>query len=350
MATVEQIDHIAIVASAVTWPFAGISTVLFFMRIFAQLRHTTQKSYWEDLMLTLSWSFAIAQAAIFQVALDAAKDLDLTNLPATVPRAAFWAILMNNWSFLSIELPKVCVAILLVRLFRPALWLRIIIWGLCVTINVLAVGGFIITWVMCNPVAGQWNPYKYPTAKCWPRSIQITYACVSCGVSSFINIAFSVYPAIVVWKLQMARWKKFSTIGLMSLGLVAFAFSVVKLYYMTFLLAGPAPLDLIYLCAQLGIWNRIENDFVLMVGLLPFIPAFFQACTSLKRTRSSSDGSRFKSNQYYSIGSNKQRKDPDNQLDVEMASLRRQLKEDASSSVSFERNNGGKLAKPASFS
>jgi hypothetical protein len=49
MVSDEQIDHIAIVASAVTWPFAGISTVLFFMCIFAQLRHTTQKSYWEDL-------------------------------------------------------------------------------------------------------------------------------------------------------------------------------------------------------------------------------------------------------------------------------------------------------------
>lgn len=150
-------------ASAVTWLFAGISTVLFFMRIFAQLRHTTQKFYWEDLILTLSWSFAIVQAAIFQVALNAAKGLDTTNLPVTVPRVAFWAILMNHWPFLSIELPKVCVAILLVR---PALWLRIVIWGLCVTINALAVVGFIITWVMCNPVAGQWNPYKYPTAKC----------------------------------------------------------------------------------------------------------------------------------------------------------------------------------------
>ncbi|KAJ5164252.1 uncharacterized protein N7500_006082 [Penicillium coprophilum] len=349
MVTGEQIDHIAIVASAVTWPFAGISTVLFFMRIFAQLRHTTQRSYWEDLMLALSWSFAIVQAVILQIALNAAKDLDINNQPGTVPKAAFWAIMMNNWSFLSIELPKVCVAILLVRLFRPALWLRIAIWGLCVIINVVAVGGFIITWVMCNPVAAQWNPWKYPTAKCWPRSTQITYACVSCGISSFINIAFSVYPAIVVWKLQMARWKKVGTIGLMGLGLVAFAFSVVKLYYMTFLLADPPPVELIYLCAQLGIWNRIENDFVLMVGLLPFVRSFFKACTNLK-AHSSSSGSRFKSDQYYSINSHKQRKDPDDQLDVEMSSLGRQLKEEASSSLSFDRNHGGKLAKPASFS
>lgn len=220
MVTKEQIDHIAHVASAATWPFAGISTLLFLMRVVAQLRKTTQKSYWEDFMLTSSWIFAIVQAAIFQVALNAAKDLDTANLRGTVPPAAFWAILMNNWSFLSIELPKVCVAILIVRLFRPALWLQVVIWGLCATINVLAVVGFIITWVMCNPVAGQWDPYKYPTTKCWPRSIQITYACVLCGISSFVNIAFSIYPAIVVWKLQMARWKKISTIGLMGLGLV----------------------------------------------------------------------------------------------------------------------------------
>lgn len=219
-ATQEQFDHRANVASAATWPFAGISTVLFFMRLFTRWRLPKQARNWDDFVLTLAWVFAIVQAAIFQKALDAAKALDRSDMPGTVPPAAFWAILMNNWSFLSIEIPKVAVAMLIIHLFRPSLWVRIVIWVLCVTINVLAVVGFIITWVMCDPVAGQWDPFKYPQVKCWPRRVQILYACVLCGISSFINIAFSVYPAVVVWQLQMPRWKKISTIGLMGLGLV----------------------------------------------------------------------------------------------------------------------------------
>lgn len=34
-----------------------------------------------------------------------------------------------------------------------------------------------------------------------------------------MDIAFAVYPGIVVWRLQMPIWKKVSTIALMSLGL-----------------------------------------------------------------------------------------------------------------------------------
>ncbi|KAJ5084749.1 hypothetical protein NUU61_009328 [Penicillium alfredii] len=318
MITQEQMNHRANVASAATWPFAGISTALFMMRLFARWRLPKQARNFEDFMLTLAWVFAIVQAAIFQKALDSAKELDPNDMPGTVPKAAFWAIMMNNWSFLSIELPKVAVAILITHLFRPALWVRISIWILCVTINVLAVVGFIITWVMCNPVAGQWDPFTYPQAQCWPRSIQITYACVLSGISTFINIAFSVYPAIVVWRLQMPLWKKMSTIGLMGLGLVAFVFSIIKLYYMTFLLDGPGPLDLIYLCAQLGIWNRIENDFVLMVGLLPFVPPFIKSCSQFTKKHLTINSQRHKSSQYSTLASQKQDTRVNDNLELEL--------------------------------
>lgn len=35
-----------------------------------------------------------------------------------------------------------------------------------------------------------------------------------------MDIAFAVYPGIVVWGLQMPTWKKFSATALMGLGLV----------------------------------------------------------------------------------------------------------------------------------
>jgi hypothetical protein len=86
-----------------------------------------------------------------------------------------------------------------------------------------------------------------------------------------------------------------------------------------------------------------------MVGLLPFVPAFFQACTNRNKTHTSSNGSRLKGDQYFSINSKKQRKDAEDELEVELASLAR-LKGAASSSLSVDRSNEGKLAKPASFS
>ncbi|KAI9037668.1 uncharacterized protein KD926_000084 [Aspergillus affinis] len=348
MASPEQINHRAVVASAATWPFAGISTVLFFMRLFARWRLPKQARNWEDFVLTLAWLFAIVQAAIFQKALDSARELDPKDLPGTVPPAAFWAIMMNNWSFLSIEIPKVAVAILITHLFRPSLWIRVVIWGLCVTINVLAIVGFVITFVMCDPVPGQWDPFQYPETKCWHRSVQIMYACVLCGISSFINIAFAIYPAVVVWQLQMPQWKKISTVGLMGLGLVAFVFSVIKLYYMTFLLDDPPPLDLVYLCAQLGIWNRIENDFVLMAGLLPFVPPFVKACSQFMKTHASSISNRFNStNQLSSLKSYKQGQGDYQDIELVAKENKRDMGETASE-TSLGKNYRYSVTKPSS--
>ena len=39
------------------------------------------------------------------------------------------------------------------------------------------------------------------------------------GISAFTDIAFSVYPSIIIWGLQMPKWKKLSTMALMGLSL-----------------------------------------------------------------------------------------------------------------------------------
>ncbi len=41
----------------------------------------------------------------------------------------------------------------------------------------------------------------------------------SAASSAFLDLVFAIYPGFVIWHLQMPMWKKFSTIGLMSLGL-----------------------------------------------------------------------------------------------------------------------------------
>ncbi|KAJ5621266.1 hypothetical protein N7528_006049 [Penicillium herquei] len=303
MATTDEIKHLADVAAAATWPFCALATILFFMRVFSVWRLKNEARTWEDLVLAISWMMEIIQAAIFQKQLDYAKALDLTRQPETVPNAVFWALLMNDWSYFSIEFPKIAVALLATNLFRAGRWSRVAIWSLCILVNVMAIGGFIITWVMCDPVAGQWNPWKHPNVKCWPRAVQIKYACVTCAFSSLFNIALCVYPATVVWHLQMPRWKKVSTIGLTGLGLVAFIFSIVKLWALTKLVHSPGEVQLIYDSEELGIWNRIENDFVLMVGLLPFAPAFFKTFNEFTRGHISGISQRLSSNKSSSFGS-----------------------------------------------
>lgn len=220
MVTTDDITSLANKASAATWPFCGIASVFFFMRLFSAHQQKNEAPTWEDLVLTISWMFEICQAAFFQKELNEAKSIDLTRAPQTLPSAIFWAVLANNWSFLSIEIPKIGVALMVTRLFRSGRWAKTAIWMLTITINVMAVAAFIMGWLMCDPAAALWNPWEHPDAKCWSRDIQVKYTLVLGGLSSLFNIALTVYPATIIWGLNMPRWKKVSTILLLGLGVV----------------------------------------------------------------------------------------------------------------------------------
>lgn len=124
----------------------------------------------------------------FQLALSATRRVDQTNpasLPNTVPTATFWALFTDSWAFLSVTLPKVGVAFLLVRIFRPRPWVRTTIISAAIGLFIICIAGFAICFAQCNPVAGQWDPYRYPETKCWPRNVQIDYTLFSSCKSSF---------------------------------------------------------------------------------------------------------------------------------------------------------------------
>lgn len=131
------------------------------------------------------------------VATSRVNAMDPVSLPSTVPIATFWSLFTDTWAFLSVTLPKVGVAFLLIRIFRPKPWLRTTIMSVSIGLFVVCVVGFIISFVQCNPVAGQWDPYTYPETKCWPRNVQIYYALVgSCKYSSssqcaVLNVLYS---------------------------------------------------------------------------------------------------------------------------------------------------------------
>lgn len=118
----------------------------------------------------------IVRASSFQKALDSTRRISATDPANTIPSAAFWVVFTDALSFLSIALPKLGVGILIIRLFRPRHWLKIAILSLCFVLNFLALVGFIITYVQCDPVAGQWDPFTHPQTVCWSRAVQIIYS------------------------------------------------------------------------------------------------------------------------------------------------------------------------------
>ncbi|KAL8723380.1 MAG: hypothetical protein Q9225_000296 [Loekoesia sp. 1 TL-2023] len=181
MADREALLGLTYQASAATWPFTAISTCIFGMKVYSRFRLQKSALGWDDLVISVSWALNMVRAAVFQKALDSTRHISTANPTDSVSTAGFWVIFIDAWAFLSIALPKLGVSILIIRIFRPRQWLKASIFTLGVALNILAIVGFIITFVQCDPVAGQWNPFRYPQTHCWDRTIQVIYSCTVGG-------------------------------------------------------------------------------------------------------------------------------------------------------------------------
>ncbi|KAF2811305.1 uncharacterized protein BDZ99DRAFT_569388 [Mytilinidion resinicola] len=281
----KDLNHFIDQAMAASWPLFTIATIVFGMRTISRIFFTEASIGWEDYIISVSWVFDVVRMVTFQLALSATRRVDPSNLPQTVPDATFWGLFTDAWAFLSVTLPKVGVAFLLIRIFRPKPWARATIMSLALGLFAVCIAGFFICFVQCNPIAGQWNPYKYPDTKCWPRNVQIIYALVGSSSSAALDLGFAIYPGFIIWNLQLPRWKKLSTIGFMGLGIAAFAFAVVKVSSNATLLGKPTLNELYTRALHIGLWNSIENEFVLIAACLPSVRPLLKACGVFTRAR-----------------------------------------------------------------
>ncbi|KAF2150321.1 hypothetical protein K461DRAFT_314378 [Myriangium duriaei CBS 260.36] len=267
----QELNKFTYQAEGASWPFFVISSLVFALRCIARTCYTEIPWGWDDVVLTISWALNVVRMTSFQLSLVSTRHIDPTNLPGTFPTPVFWALFTDTWAFLSVTLPKVGVALLLCRIFRPRPWVKVTLLSMSIGLFVYCIAGFIISFVQCSPVPFQWNPWKYPEGKCWPGHVQIYYAEPGAAFSTFLDIAFAIYPGVVISRLNMPRWQKITTIGLMSLGFASFAFGVIKVYNNVGMLGDPSPPDTLSAALHIGLWNSIENDFVMIAACLPSI-------------------------------------------------------------------------------
>ncbi|KAK7180425.1 hypothetical protein DPSP01_001799 [Paraphaeosphaeria sporulosa] len=266
-----DLNHFIDQAGAAAWPIFIIATIVFILRTISRVFYSKASLDWEDYVISISWVLDVVRMVTFQLALSATRKVDLNDLAGTLPNASFWSLFTDAWSFLSVTSPKVGVAFLLVRIFRPRKWVANTILGMSIGLFIVCIAGFFICFVQCNPIAGQWDPYSHPKTKCWPRNVQVDYSLMGSSTSAFLDLVFALYPGFVIWGLQLPLWKRLSTMGFMCLGVGAFAFAVVKVTSNTTLLGEPTVTEFAQKALHIALWNSIENDFVMLAACLPSV-------------------------------------------------------------------------------
>lgn len=182
----------------------------------------------------------IASVAVFSKAISSGVGRHIQALDIeSVPDAIEWSFAATCMTFFAGALPKIAVAILLIRIFEPR---QLSFWA----ITILAVIQFLLVvittvlfYTQCTPHAKAWNPMI--EGQCWNPHIFTNWSIFASGellcilltgisirrlltwhaaFAAFIDLVYGTYPVIVISKLNMRMRKKIGLSLVLAAGLL----------------------------------------------------------------------------------------------------------------------------------
>ncbi|KAI4663737.1 uncharacterized protein J4E78_004155 [Alternaria triticimaculans] len=169
----------------------------------------------------------------------------------------------------SFGIPKLAVVALLTRITNPSRKHRIFLWAMTGGCLLILFGCVIIIFAQCTPSRSQWDFSVQGT--CWSPWILIYYAIVAGTISAVVDLYLAIYPAVVLYGLQINLKKKIALSAALGLGSIAAAVAV---YKSTRLPALASP-DFSYDTADITIWTSIEGNSIIIGACIPTLQPLF---------------------------------------------------------------------------
>lgn len=200
MSVMSDVKALSRPENVVVWTLTALTTVVLLLRIISRTKIVPQSAGWDDVVIVFSWvcelaaliTFAwfllipqgnpqlldMATSALVSVFLQALEDIT----PENTPGVARISIIAHAPALFAIAIPKLSVALLLIRLLNPRRWVRALILTLSTLCIVVYATQVVIGFLLCKPVAGQWDPDRYHP-NCWSRTTQKDVAFFAGGKS-----------------------------------------------------------------------------------------------------------------------------------------------------------------------
>ncbi|KAF3399319.1 hypothetical protein DPV78_006275 [Talaromyces pinophilus] len=257
------------------WIFQAMATTTLILRIISR-SFLTRDIGWEDVIMAFGWAVNLASTIIITISSNTMiHAIKPTTTPSDLENTTVYALKLSLISGAinpnTIWLPKISVALLLSRLLQPKPWTKLM---LIVPSVVGFVGGGIgsalITFLQCNPIAGQWDPERYhPT--CWDPSVMVDYNIPWAVLSSALDIIYAIYPATMFWKMrQLPVSRKLAISILMGLGLISGGVGIYKTTLTHLLGRRDQGSDVALTVSHiLNVWTTVEADFIISAACIP---------------------------------------------------------------------------------
>ncbi|CAI6095104.1 unnamed protein product [Clonostachys chloroleuca] len=280
-----------VVAICVT--LASISTIFVFLRLFTRGK-IMAKVQLDDWLTSVSVLLQWACVACVVLATEEGNGRHVDTLSAhQKERTIFWTLLAFATATPGFGLPKIAVVALLSRLMNPAKWHAYFLWALSGTCMASLVGCIIFLYSLCTPVQSLWVT-NMPERKCLPIETLVKYCVFAGSLSAFTDLYLAIYPATVLFKLQMNIRKKIGLSVALGIGSIATIIAVTKCTRLPAL----AEVDFSYKTADLVIWLVGEGTAIIVASCIPLLQPLVEFIFGRRALNSSSDPSNFTPNRH----------------------------------------------------
>lgn len=133
-------------------------------------------------------------------------------------RVRLWTLAAFCPGVMCFGLPKFAVVTLLTRLMNPSKKHRWFLWGMTIwcLLTLFATVGTLLG--QCTPTRAMWN-FDMDIDCVNPTHI-VNFSLYAGALSAFVDLYLAIYPAVVLFKLQMKIRKKLALTAALSIGAV----------------------------------------------------------------------------------------------------------------------------------
>lgn len=142
--------------------------------------------------------------------------------------------------------------------------MRWAIWSVFVFSTLCGIASFLGTLAGCQPLHTGWD--NTPGTLCSNNDYLAVFGYFLSGTAMVTDLACSILPTIMLWNLQVNRRLKITLCGVLSLGFLASAATMVRFRY---IVTYSKTTDDIYVASQIVVWSLVELGVGMVAACLP---------------------------------------------------------------------------------
>ncbi|KAK7222799.1 hypothetical protein V2G26_010802 [Clonostachys chloroleuca] len=274
------------------WVVTAVATLFVFARLYVRgwmMRKLQQDDYWTVIAMVCGYiSTALSMKA---VAAGNGRHMKLLSQHEQ-ESAVLWTTAAFCPGVMSFGLPKMAVVYLLTKLLNPNKWHKYFLWwqGIWCQLTLFATVGVLIG--RCRPAHSLWN-FDVP-GECFSPDILVAYCIYAGSFSAFVDLYLAIYPAIVLFNLQMSFKKKLALSVALGIGSV----SGIVAIYKTTRIPSLKSADFSYDTADLVAWTVIEGSTIIVASTIPILQPLLEKVLRRNPFSSGKDSAKYNGRYY----------------------------------------------------